>query len=925
MTPERHQQIGQLYHAVLELAPTQRVAFLAQACADDEALRREVESLLALHAEAGDFFAAPALEHAAKTLADEQAQVARAERLGHYRIIALLGAGGMGEVYLAQDLKLGRKLALKLLPTAFTAAPDRLRRFEQEARAASALNHPNIITIYEVGEVAGTHYIATEFVDGQTLRQQMAGERLSLLDALEIVLQVASALAAAHEAGIIHRDIKPENVMRRRDGLVKVLDFGLAKLTEARIEDRGLRIEDRRLRNESIPCDLQSSILDPQSTASSMVMGTVGYMSPEQARGLKVDARTDIFSLGIVLYELIAGRAPFEGATSMDVLAAILHFEPLPLRQHAPTAPAELQHIVSKALSKERDERYQTTKDLLLDLKSLKQELELEVRVEKRDAGGKEPAPTTATVRAAQTGGGGVTRQTSSAEYLFNQAKSHPRAALSVLVTLLLIIAGAAFYFLWLKREATTVARIKTIAVLPFRPLTLGQPVSLDDEYLGPGMTDALIRKLSNLRQVAVRPTSAVMKYANANYDLIAVGHELKVEALLDGRIQRNGNRVRVTVQLLNARDGVPQWAESFDERFTDLFKVQDAISEQVAGALLARIGGAERKLLVKRETENIEAQQLYLQGRFYWERRTQEGFKKSIDLLHRSLEKDPNYGLAHAGLGSSYALLSIYGFLPPRDAMPRAEAAANRALELDESLAEAHIVRGVVLSHYKWDLPAAERELLRAIELNRNQPNAHHVYALVLAAQQRYDEARAQLELAQTLDPRSLNIVAAMAWVAYLARQYEQAVAICQKLLKENPDFSPALQHLGETYTRIGKYDEAIAALEKARARSGNSTFAVGRLGQAYAAAGRSQEARQLLAELEESANRAFGAAWVAIGLGERGRAIQWLEKAYEDHAADLIYLRADSIYDSLREEARFNDLVQRVGLAPGPAIGGR
>jgi eukaryotic-like serine/threonine-protein kinase len=267
MTPERHQQIGQLYHAVLELAPTQRVAFLAQACADDEALRREVESLLTLHTEAGDVFAAPALEHAAKALADEQAQVARAERLGHYRIIAPLGAGGMGEVYLAQDLKLGRKLALKLLPAAFTAAPDRVRRFEQEARAASALNHPNIITIYEVGEVAGTHYIATEFVDGQTLRQQMAGERASLLNALEIVLQVASALTAAHEAGIIHRDIKPENVMLRRDGLVKVLDFGLAKLTEARIEDRGSRFEDRRLRNESIPCDLQSSAtFNPRSS-----------------------------------------------------------------------------------------------------------------------------------------------------------------------------------------------------------------------------------------------------------------------------------------------------------------------------------------------------------------------------------------------------------------------------------------------------------------------------------------------------------------------------------------------------------------------------------------------------------------------------------------------------------------------------------
>jgi len=303
MTPERHQQIGQLYHAVLELAPAQRAAFLAQACAGDDALRREVESLLALQIEAGDFFAAPAMEHAAKALSDEQAQVTRAERLGHYRILAPLGAGGMGEVYLAQDLKLGRKLALKLLPAAFTAASDRLRRFEQEARAASALNHPNIITIYEVGEVEGTHYIATEFVDGQTLRQQMTSEQLSLLDALEIVLQVASALAAAHEAGIIHRDIKPENVMRRRDGLVKVLDFGLAKLTEPLLPNK---------------VDTAAPTLAQLTSVPGTVLGTMQYMSPEQARGLNVDARTDIFSLGVVLYEMIAGQLPFRGRPTLS-------------------------------------------------------------------------------------------------------------------------------------------------------------------------------------------------------------------------------------------------------------------------------------------------------------------------------------------------------------------------------------------------------------------------------------------------------------------------------------------------------------------------------------------------------------------------------------------------------------------------------
>ena len=440
MTPERHQQIGQLYHAALELAPTERAAFLAQACAGDKSLRSEVESLLAVQAEADNFFAAPAMEIAAKSLAAEQAQVTRAERLGHYRIIAPLGAGGMGEVYLAQDQKLGRKLALKLLPAAFTASPDRLRRFEQEARAASALNHPNIITIYEVGEIEGTHYIATEYVEGQTLRQQLTSERLSVLNALEIVLQVTSALAAAHEAGIIHRDIKPENVMQRPDGLVKVLDFGLAKLTE----------QSSRSQDTKTPTALKFE------SDSRAVLGTASYMSPEQARGLKVDSRTDIFSLGIVLYELVAGRAPFSGVNAIDMMGAILNQEPAPLCQHASATPAELQRIVSKALRKEREERYQTVKDLLLDLKSLKRELELEAqsaRSGQRKPGaessevstGETAVATTSLAQAAQTGEAGAAHRTSSAEYLFSQARRHPRGALIVLAMLLLVGAGIVF------------------------------------------------------------------------------------------------------------------------------------------------------------------------------------------------------------------------------------------------------------------------------------------------------------------------------------------------------------------------------------------------------------------------------------------------------------------------------------------------
>jgi TolB-like protein/Flp pilus assembly protein TadD len=489
--------------------------------------------------------------------------------------------------------------------------------------------------------------------------------------------------------------------------------------------------------------------------------------------------------------------------------------------------------------------------------------------------------------------------------------KSHP--ALLGIIILLLVTAG---FWYWRSKGpgAAALHPTKTLAVLPFKTLSN----DMEDQYLSFGLTDALITRLSNLRQITVRPTTAVLKYAKAEHDPRTTARELEVEVLLDGRIQRVDDRIRVTVQLLRARDGAPQWAETFDERSRDLLKIQDDISAQVAAALLPQLTGEERQQLVKHPTENAEAYRLYLQARLQWEQRSQEGFKRGLDFIRQALEKDPNYALAHAGLAGSYALFSLYGFLPPREGMPLAKAAAQRALALDETLAEAHVALGLVFTNYDWNWVAAERAFRRASELNPNLPMAHHAYALALAAQGRFPEARAELQRAQQLDPRSLNITAARAWIEHLARADKQALAIVEEALPLNPSFYPLLQQLGQAQARLGRYDAAVRTFQQARQRSGNSVFAVARLGHVYAQAGRRREAEQVLAELKESATRSYGVAWVYLGLGEREQALTWLEKACDEHASEMIYLKTDPLYDDLRQETRFAELLRRVGLAP-------
>ncbi len=888
---EKWKQVEELFNAALELEPAARDSFLAEACASDEELRREVESLLAYENQTAGFIQKPALEVAANALAADAREADQpktiSQQIGAYRIIEPLGKGGMGEVYLAFDPRLGRRVAIKLLPAEFTADADRVRRFEQEARAASALNHPNIITIHEIGQASteegGARYIVQEFVEGETLRQRLNGGRMTLTEAMNVTTQIAEALASAHEAGIIHRDIKPENVMLRRDGYVKVLDFGLAKLTERR-SDRETETQ-----RESV------------STTPGIVMGTASYMSPEQARGLKVDARTDIFSLGVVLYEMTTGRLPFEGATMMDVIAAILDREPAPLNLHDADAPAELQRIVSLALRKNLEERYQTSRELLVDLKSLKQELELESRLKgsrRHRAGGEAKVSTT---------GGEETAASRAAAPLRLLNRHWMAAALALVIAL----AAIAAYF-YLNREAT----IESVAVLPFKFLGADK----EDEYLALGMTDALITRLADLKQLTVRPTSAVLKFQKEGQDVVAAGRALRVDAVLDGYVQKFGETINIRTQLIRVSDGSLLWSGESVRPLANLPLLHDSVMTQVAEALALKLTGEQRQKLKRRYRDNAEAYQAYLKGRYFWNRRGAGWHQSAIEAFGRAIAIDPNYAMAYAGLADTRIILGDHGLIPPKEVFPKAREAAIKALELDDSLVEAHTALAMVKSRFDWDAETAEREFKRAIELDPGYALARGWYAMHLRNLRRFDEARAEIEQAQKLEPLLLSLYAYGAGTYLAAGQPDQAIAQCRKALDLDPGFMTAHHFLGRVYAAKGMYEEAIAAFDKAAGISSDNPALRSYLGYALAASGRREEAIGILDEMKELSARRYLKPYfitlIHVGLGDHEQALAWLDRALEDRDPFMVDLAADPLLNPLRSNPRFRELVRRVGL---------
>jgi serine/threonine protein kinase/tetratricopeptide (TPR) repeat protein len=898
MTPERWQQVDGIFQAAIELDSAERAAFLNTSCSGDEELRREVESLITTDEQGLSFIDAPAYEVAAGLLLSETPELNEGQHIGHYQIVSMLGAGGMGEVYLAQDTKLGRQIALKLLPAEFTGNPERLRRFQQEARAVSALNHPNILTLYEINHVEDRHLIATEFVDGETLRQRLKRSRPGLREALDVAIQVAGALAAAHEAGIVHCDIKPENIMFRRDGYVKVLDFGLAKLAEP-----------------------PSALADGQApakvdTTPGLVMGTVKYMSPEQARGLEVDARSDIFSLGVVLYEMIAGRAPFEGATTSDLITAILREEPVLLTAHSPNAPEELQRVLTKSLRKDKRERYQTIQDLLADLKGLKDKLELGSNLHQSTQPGlsRRGVTTGNDLTALRTTDLEAISTASNVEYFITKVKRLKRGmsvALGALV--LLSIISVAYFYYPVQRSKT----IDSIVVLPF----VNEGGDANTEYLSDGISEALINSLTQLQQLRVVARSTAFRYKGREIDARVVGHDLSVKAVLTGRVRQLGETLNVQVDLVDATTGAQLWGGEYERKASDALFVKQEIAWKVMAKLRLKLSGEEQQQLVKRDTTNAEAYQFYLRGRYFWNKRTAETIKKGIDQFQQAIDRDPNYALGYVGLADCYLVLEQYADVPGGENLGKARAAVDRALQIDDSLAEAH-TSSAKIYFTLWHWAEAEEEFKRAISLNPNYPTAHHWFSHYLEVRRQFDDAMKEAKRAQELDPLAPVIIASVTTVYLLKNDLDSAIKQSETVIALDPNYPPAHSDLGWAYLKQRRYEEATAQFEKLVQLSGRASEDLGELGYCYAVTGRRTEALAILKELEERYGRresiGYHLAIVCIGLGDKDQAFTWLEKDFQRRSSLLPAITNWIAFEDLRRDPRYADLVQRMGLKP-------
>jgi len=786
MKSERWQQLKQIFQSALERDPAERSAFLNQACGDDVALRDEVESLISSHSQAGDSIENMAAEVATKMLSAEQGSI-EGKQIGHYHVLNRIGRGGMGDVFLSQDTRLGRKVALKLLRSDLTANDDRLRRFQQEARAASALNHPNILTIYEIGSENSTHYMATEYVEGETLRQRMAGARIKFSEALDIAMQVAGALAAAHQAGIVHRDIKPENIMVRQDGYAKVLDFGLAKLTEQAPNSN----------NSTWPT------LAKVETNPGIVMGTAQYMSPEQARGLEVDARTDIFSIGVLLYEMLSGQAPFEGKTTTDILVAILEKEPPALRNLvAEQIPAEVDRIITKALRKNPDERYQTSKELFADLQLLRQKLQIDSHLE----------------RAASIGSGGEAMTTNVAIRLTTKRAEQlrrffsPRRAIFLAGVLTILILGAvAYMWRWRGRPVASQSEIKSLAVLPLKSLN-----KTDDNYMGLGIADAVIRRISQTGELTVRPTSAVRKYFNEEVDSLEVARQLNVDTVLEGSVQRADDRLRVSVNLLRTSNGELLWADSFDMRSTDIFTIQDQVAQQVAARLQLQLDPTQQMRLAKRYTSNTVAYAYYVKGRYSldqrgWSIEDKPQMEATIALFKQAIRADPQYALAHAQLAYAYAWMAIF-IEPDPIWAEQARQEMRQAEALDSQLAETHVARHLIMwsSYEGFQTEAAIRELLLAQQLN---PSIGHLELGVIYWHSGLeDQASRELQTALEIDPTNEKVKEEIYNSVILSARPDEGLAALQRFFNRGPDL--------KYYLEKNRLDDAQPLIEEALAK---------------------------------------------------------------------------------------------------------
>jgi eukaryotic-like serine/threonine-protein kinase len=746
------------------------------------------------------------------------------QTLGHYRIVEHVGAGGMGVVYRARDTRLDRDVALKLLPAGALSDEAARRRFRNEALALSKLSHPNIATVFDFDSQGGVDFLVMEYISGIILSEQLRAGALPEKNVVALAAQIAAALEEAHEHGIVHCDLKPSNVAVTSKGRVKVFDFGLAQILHPSV-------------------DVEATEIAPDTDAA----GTLPYMAPEVLRGKPPDARSDTWSLGVMLYEMLAGKPPFQAETGFALASRILRDAPAPLARHV---PPELQLVVGRCLEKDPAKRYQRAADLLADLEHFPSEL----------ASGSASLPSRRSTRA-----------------------------------------------------------ITSLAVLPFE----NAAADPEAEYLSDGITESLINILAQLPKLHVMARSTVFRYKGQAIDPQAVGRELNVRAVLTGRVSQRGDTLSIATELVDVANGWQLWGEQYHRKRADLLAVQDAMAREIAGRLRLRLTGEEKKRLARRYTRNTDAYHCYLKGRYYWNKRTPEDLKRGIEFFNQAIEKDPHYTLAYAGLADSYYVLASTAFaaLAPGEAFPKAKAAALKALELDDSLAEAHTSLATILVN-EWDWGGAAKEFNRSIELNPGYATARHWYALYLTALGRLDEAIREGQRAQELDPLSVIINRDLGLIYYYARKPDRAIEQYCKSLELDPNFALTHQALGRAYLLKGMREDALAALRLAAALSSDSVAMCAALAHALAETGSVVEARKILADLIERSRRSYvsptNIAVVYAGLGENDQAMEWLEKALAEHNAGLMMLKVHPVFDPLRSDPRYQDLLRRIGLAP-------
>jgi eukaryotic-like serine/threonine-protein kinase len=782
--------------------------------------------------------------------------------LGRYEIHERLGKGGMGEVYCAFDTRLRRRVAVKILAEAYTADAHCLQRFKQEAFAASKLNHPNILTIYDIDVIDNRQIIATELIEGETLRKLLERGPLKVIEALTIASQMADALRAAHDVGVIHRDIKPENMMLRSDKYLKLLDFGIAKLVSSQFE----------LGVQTLP---------------GTVIGTPQYMSPEQARGEEPDVRTDIWSFGVVLYEMITGHRPFSGPTFKDLIKAILESEPAPFSSHAISTPPALEYLVRRMLSKQMEKRLSTIADLIPNLR----ELHL---LESTGGQGKALGIV-----------GPIAADTTIPMSEVPSVDSSPRENLL--------------------RKKHYRKDIRTIAILPF----MNESSDPKAEYLSDGVTEAIINNLSHLPQLRVMSRTSVFRFKGKKEDPAVIGRELGVAAVVTGKLLRVGSRLVIQAELVDVADGAQVWGENYNQRMADIFKIQEQIATKISKELQLKLSVPEKKNLSKRQTVDEHAYLSYLRGRFHWNKRSPEALKLGMNYFNEAIELDPRYSLPYAGLADTYVVLGNQHLMPASEAYPRAKASAIRALELDDTLAEAYATLGFVKGAYDLDWKESEDAFKKAIKLNPGYATAHQWYSAILRAEGRIDEAISEAFTAFQLDPLSTAINLNIALCLYCAQRYDEAIDRYRQISMIEPNFFWTHYGLGLVYRKLGRNAEAISELQTAlhlTSDSRSEAVVIADLAYCYGVSGLLDDARQLIERLNEIALVSYVSpcdiAVSHLGLGDRETAFNWLEVAYQKRDEGLMWLKVDPVLDDLRSDPRFLDLLVRVGLASPDAI---